>query len=134
MVLAATTAGIGFGNAGVHVPHACAYPIALLKHEYTPEDYPEPKPFIPHGFSVAVTAPASFRFTREAAPGRHQEVARMLGGEDIADAFGRLLRDIEAPTSLTELGYGEEDIPELANGSNRNGSWLSRQDRTIAMT
>lgn len=117
MMLAATTAGIGFGNAGVHLPHACAYPIASLKHVYTPEGYPEPSPFIPHGFSVAVTAPASLRFTREAAPERHQEAARLLGGEDIAVEFGRLLRDIEAPTSLTEFGYGEEDIPELASGA-----------------
>ena len=33
MMLAASLAGIGFGSAGVHIPHACAYPIASLKHE-----------------------------------------------------------------------------------------------------
>ncbi len=117
MMLAATTAGIGFGNAGVHLPHACAYPIASLKHEYTPDGYPDPSAFIPHGFSVAVTAPASLRFTREATPERHREAARLLGGEDVSVEFGRLLRDIEAPTSLAEFGYGEEDIPELTTGA-----------------
>ena len=34
MMLSATLAGIGFGTAGVHIPHACAYPIAGLKHSY----------------------------------------------------------------------------------------------------
>lgn len=117
MMLAATTAGIGFGNAGVHLPHACAYPIASLRHEFTPDGYPDPSPFIPHGFSVAVTAPASLRFTQQATPERHGEAARLLGGEDLAMEFERLLRDIEAPTSLAELGYGAEDIPELATGA-----------------
>jgi hydroxyacid-oxoacid transhydrogenase len=28
MLLAASFAGMGSGNAGVHIPHACGYPIA----------------------------------------------------------------------------------------------------------
>ena len=39
MMLAASMAGVGFGSAGVHIPHACAYPIAGLKHEYDPPGY-----------------------------------------------------------------------------------------------
>ena len=39
MMLSATLAGIGFGSAGVHIPHACAYPIAGLKHSYQAKGY-----------------------------------------------------------------------------------------------
>ena len=46
MMLSATLAGIGFGTAGVHIPHACAYPIAGLKHTYQASGYN--KKFIPH--------------------------------------------------------------------------------------
>ncbi|MBI2466792.1 MAG: iron-containing alcohol dehydrogenase, partial [Candidatus Rokubacteria bacterium] len=34
LALAANYAGIGFGNAGVHIPHAVAYPIAGLVRDY----------------------------------------------------------------------------------------------------
>ena len=47
MMLAASLAGIGFGSAGVHIPHACAYPIASLKHAYQPPGYPDDHPFVP---------------------------------------------------------------------------------------
>ena len=120
MMPAATIAGIGFGNAGVHVPHACAYPIASLKHEWTPPGYPTDHAFVPHGFSVTVTAPAAFRFTHDAAPERHREAAQLLtGGEsdDLAAAMAQLMTDVGAPTSIGELGYGEADIPALVDGA-----------------
>ena len=120
MMLAATIAGIGFGNAGVHVPHACAYPIASLKHAWTPPGYPTSHAFIPHGFSVTATAPAAFRFTHEAAPERHREAAKLLTGgasDDLAGAMRQLMEDVGAPTTLSELGYGKADIPALVEGA-----------------
>ena len=36
MALASTIAGIAFSGAGVHIPHALAYPIASLQHEWRP--------------------------------------------------------------------------------------------------
>ena len=37
MALAATFAGLGFGNAGVHIPHANAYPVAGQVREFHPD-------------------------------------------------------------------------------------------------
>jgi alcohol dehydrogenase class IV len=123
MMLAASLAGIGFGAAGVHIPHACAYPIAGLKHAYRPEGYVTDHDFVPHGQSVIVTAPAAFRFTYEAAPDRHHRVAELLTGEPVEgadalpDALSALMRDVRAPTGIGELGYDEDDIPALVEGA-----------------
>ena len=132
MMFASTIAGIGFGNSGVHIPHACSYPIASLRHAWTPSGYPNAYPFLPHGFSVAITAPAAFRFTEESDPERHREAANLLGGEDLAEAFAALLRDIGAPTSLAEIGYGEPDLPTLAAETLRQERLLATSPRAVA--
>lgn len=118
MALAATVAGIGFGNAGVHVPHALAYPIASLKHAWSPPGYPGGALFVPHGLAVAVTSPASYRLLADAAPAACREAARLLdGGDDLAESFARLMADVGAPSSLRELGYGDEDVPAIVEGA-----------------
>lgn len=125
MMLAATLAGVGFGSAGVHIPHACAYPIAGLKHTYQAPGYPDDHAFVPHGFSVIVTAPAAFRFTYDAAPERHREVAAFLtgapangaGAETLPDIVRDLMRDVGAPNGLEELGYTAADVPALVEGA-----------------
>ena len=78
MVLAASFAGMGFGNAGVHIPHACGYPIAGRVGRYRPPDYPQAEPMVPHGESVSLTAPAAFRFTFPTDPERHLRAAELL--------------------------------------------------------
>src|SRR5215471_7739389 len=80
MALAATYAGIGFGNAGVHVPHAIAYPIAGRVKNFSPTDYPKDEPMIPHGLSVVITAPSTFRWTYPVNPEKHLRAAQLLGG------------------------------------------------------
>ncbi len=66
MAMAATFAGLGFGNAGVHIPHANAYPIAGRVKDFHPEGYPDDEPMVPHGMAVSLTAPEAFRWTFEA--------------------------------------------------------------------
>src|SRR5919107_1508136 len=78
MAMAATFAGMGFGNAGVHIPHANAYPIAGQVQDFHPKDYPPDEPMVPHGMSVALTAPEAFRFTFDASPDRHRRAAQLL--------------------------------------------------------
>ncbi|PNY81380.1 hydroxyacid-oxoacid transhydrogenase [Deinococcus koreensis] len=125
MMLAATMAGVGFGSAGVHIPHACAYPIAGLRHVYRHPGYPGTKLFIPHGFSVIVTAPAAFRFTFDADPAKHLRAAELLSGQPqtpgdrdaLPRALAALMRDVGAPTRLRELGYDESDLPALIDGA-----------------
>jgi hydroxyacid-oxoacid transhydrogenase len=125
MMLSATMAGVGFGSAGVHIPHSCAYPVAGLKHSYRHPGYPGVKMFVPHGFSVIVTAPASFRFTFDAAPAKHIEAATLLTGQQYApddrealpNALLALMQDVGAPSGIRELGYDAPDIPALIEGA-----------------
>ena len=130
MMLSATLAGIGFGSAGVHIPHACAYPIAGLKHDYRPAGYPDDHGFVPHGLSVIVTSPAAFRFTYEAAPERHDHVAALLGSEEtgpeaLPNALRALMRDVGAPESIAAFGYGEDDVPALVEGAQKQARLLA---------
>src|SRR4030095_16895030 len=79
LALAANYAGIGFGNAGVHIPHALAYPIAGLVRDYVPQGYCNRPAMLPHGMSVILTAPSAFRYTYTTAPERHLRAAELMG-------------------------------------------------------
>ncbi|SEJ90952.1 Alcohol dehydrogenase, class IV [Deinococcus reticulitermitis] len=138
MMLSATMAGVGFGSAGVHIPHACAYPIAGLRHEYRDPGYPGSKVFVPHGFSVIVTSPAAFRFTFSADPAKHIRAAEFLTGEQYApddqealpSALLQLMKDVGAPSGVAALGYREADIPELIDGAFKQQRLLAVAPRT----
>lgn len=128
MMWAATLAGIAFGNAGVHVPHAMAYAVAGRVRDYRPAGYPSDHPLVPHGFAVAVNAPAAFRALAPTSPERHLEAARLLGadtagagpddaGEAVATAVAALMRDVGAPNGIAGVGYAAGDVPDLVAGA-----------------
>ena len=117
MALAATLAGLGFGNAGVHVPHACAYPIAGRVRDFRPEGYPRDEPMVPHGMAVVMTAPAAFEQLYDADPARHRHAAEILGGTDLPQVLRELIRDVGLPNGLAELGYGDADVDALVEGA-----------------
>ncbi|MFN9814070.1 MAG: hydroxyacid-oxoacid transhydrogenase [Deltaproteobacteria bacterium] len=125
LMWAATLAGIAFGNAGVHLPHAMSYAVAGLVKGYMAPGYPADEPRIPHGTSVVLNAPSVFRWTASASPARHLEVARALGGElrgareldageILATTLLSLMRAAGLPPGLSGVGYGEPDLEALA--------------------
>jgi alcohol dehydrogenase class IV len=132
MAMAATFAGLGFGNAGVHIPHANAYPIAGRVRDYTPPGYPEGHAMVPHGMSVALTAAEAFRFTYDAAPDRHLAAARLLdpsatgsGPDVLPRVLAGLMRDIGIPGGLAEVGYTAADVDALVEGALKQERLLS---------
>ncbi|GAA4542077.1 hydroxyacid-oxoacid transhydrogenase [Amycolatopsis samaneae] len=138
MALAATMAGLGFGNAGVHLPHANAYPIAGQVREFHPDGYPASESMVPHGMAVSLTAPAAFRFTFEAAPDRHLRVARLLAPDfewpgDFADhlpaVLTNLMREIGIPNGLGAVGYTESDVDSLVAGTLKQQRLLTMAPR-----
>ncbi len=126
---AATLAGIAFGNAGVHAPHAMAYAVAGRVRDFAPAGYPaESAPLVPHGMAVSVNAPAVFRAFATFQPARHLEAAALLGaetrgaaagdaGELLAQAIIALSRANGIPNGLAGVGYGEADIGALVAGT-----------------
>ena len=128
MSMAATFAGIGFGNAGVHLPHGMSYAVSGMVRDYRPDGYPEGHAIVPHGMSVVLNAPAVVRFTASADPERHLRAADLLGadvrgagGDDAAALLsGRLVELIRLaglPNGLAGVGYGEDDIDALVEGT-----------------
>jgi hydroxyacid-oxoacid transhydrogenase len=140
MAFAATFAGLGFGNAGVHIPHANAYPIAGRVKTFRPRDYDVDEAMVPHGMSVSLTAPEAFRFTFMASPERHVRAAQLLApdadrpsrDEDFLPlVLTRLMNDIEMPNGIGAVGYGEGDIDDLVDGSLKQQRLLATSPRPV---
>lgn len=129
MLLAATLAGVGFGNAGVHLCHGMSYPISGQNPGYKHAGYAVDYPIIPHGVSVAVSAPAVFKFTAASNPERHLAAAECFGvdvsqvkkesaGEVLSEALAKFLADLgDQPRGLKDLGFRREHVDALVEGT-----------------
>jgi len=128
MLLAASYAGVGFGNAGVHLPHGMSYPVSGHVKSYRAPGYTSNHPLVPHGVSVILNAPAVFRFTASASPERHLEAAAALGanvsgvkredaGKVLADRITWFMRELKVPNGLKAVGYSASDISALVEGT-----------------
>lgn len=127
MILASTMAGVGFGSAGVTLPHGMSYPIAGLVRDYKPEGYLVDHAMIPHGMAVMLTAPAAFRFMGPANPEMFLNAARVIGvdvkdagpedgGEMVALAVVDIMKRLGMPNGLRAVGYTPDDVDALVEG------------------
>ena len=128
MLLASSYAGVGFGNAGVHLPHGMSYPVSGMVKQYRAPGYTVDHPLVPHGFSVILNAPAVFRFTAQAAPERHLAAAEALGvdvtrcrredaGRILSERITWFMERLRVPNGLRALGYSTAEIPALVEGT-----------------
>jgi hydroxyacid-oxoacid transhydrogenase len=142
MLLAASYAGVGFGNAGVHLPHAMSYPVAGNVQSYRAPGYGVDRPLVPHGVSVILNAPAVFRFTATASPQRHLEAAVALGadpavlnpadaGNILADRIVWFMERLGVPNGLSAVGYASSDIPSLVEGTLLQKRLTTLSPRTV---
>ncbi|MGH3359083.1 MAG: hydroxyacid-oxoacid transhydrogenase [Nocardioidaceae bacterium] len=139
MALASTYAGTGFGNAGTHLPHANAYPVAGAVKDYQAKGYP-PMPMVPHGQAVSSTAASVFRWTYPADPARHLRAAELLGGrtftttdgrDALPQVLGELMDDIGMPSGLRSFGYTDDDIDVLVDGTLKQTRQLAVVPRPV---
>lgn len=128
MLLASCFSGIGFGNAGVHLPHAMSYPVSGMVRDYFPNGYHTDHPIIPHGMAVTLNAPAVFRFTAPSDPERHLYAAELMGvdttdigpddaGELLANEIIDLMQRTGMPNGLQAVGFNTEDVDQLVDGT-----------------
>ncbi len=106
-----------------------SYPISGQNPGYQHPGYQVNSPIIPHGVSVAVSAPAVFRFTGASNPDRHLAAAEAFGvdisnvkkesaGEVLAEALTKFLADLgDQPKGLKDLGFKREHIDDLVEGT-----------------
>ena len=140
LMWAASLAGMAFGNSGTHMPHALSYGVTHLMRDITTKDYDVKTPFVPHGISVIVSAPACFRYTAEAAPERHLEAAGFLqadqkgaGLEDAGEVLSKrmieLMQQTHMPNGLSGVGFGSADIKAMAASSVRQARAIANAPR-----
>ncbi|MHB8770268.1 MAG: iron-containing alcohol dehydrogenase [Syntrophales bacterium] len=115
MSLGSLYAGISLANAGVGAVHALAYPLGGQFN-------------VPHGIANGILLPHVMEFNAPGDVCKFAEVARLLGERvehlspvevafrSVAAVKG-LMRDIDMPATLTELGVPKSAIPEMAAAS-----------------
>jgi alcohol dehydrogenase class IV len=128
LMFAGMLAGIGFGNAGCHLPHGMSYAVAGLVKAYQPDGWPKDHPIVPHGISVIVNSPAVFKLTGPACPDRHMQAAAAIGidvtkvdekdaGDVLANRIIEMMKATGIPNGLKGVGYSQDDLEDLTEGA-----------------
>jgi alcohol dehydrogenase class IV len=120
MMIASAIAGMAFTNSRLGTVHAMAHPLSAHFG-------------IHHGMSCGLLLPHVMEFNLGACPEKFGEIARAMGeitnGLSTMDAAYRaveavrkLMRDVDMPFTLRELGVREEKIPQLVEDSMLSGA------------
>ncbi|MEM7378985.1 MAG: hydroxyacid-oxoacid transhydrogenase [Pseudomonadota bacterium] len=139
----ATLAGMAFGNSGTHLPHAMSYGVTHYMNEIgdlRTDGYGVDTPFVPHGISVIVNAPAIFRYCAAGAPERHLEAAAHLhadqrgagpddAGEVLSSRLIELMRATGMPNGLRALGFDDAHCQPMAVSSVRQARAIGNAPR-----
>ena len=102
MAIASHIAGIAFGNAGVHIPHAASHAIGGLSDA-------------PHGVCVASVAPAVLEFISDCP--KVKRISEIFGCK-ASEGVLRIMHEVGIPT-LSKLGIGRDDIGTLVENTKK---------------
>jgi len=102
---AATSAGLGFGNAMASLAHAMGHVLGSTFH-------------VPHGRAVGLFLPYTIDFTTRTVPERSDQLTTALGisiqksktGHALANCIRDLSRLVEMPGSISDTGIKEDDF------------------------
>jgi alcohol dehydrogenase class IV len=102
---AASCAGLGFGNALSSLAHAMGHTLGAVYH-------------IPHGRAVGLCLPYTIEFASHEGAPRIDLMAEILGmkakngniGMALADEIKKLLKTVESPSTIADLGISEDDF------------------------
>lgn len=145
LMLAGTLAGLGFGNAGCHVPHGMSYAVSGLVKDFRLEGWPD-HPLVPHGVSVIMNSPAVFRNLAQYCPEKHLNVVKAIhgvdpnasteenAGEKLADIIIKMLKDTNMPNGLKGLGYDESDLDALTESAAPQKRLLDNSPKPESLT
>lgn len=115
-LLASHLAGIAFANAGTHISHAIAYPVVSVVYEKRGVK-------IPHGLAVSITGPALLKVLAPYLPEKCTRIAELLRNhvpegkaspETASTALLNIMKNLELPSGLLELGVEEKDVDRIA--------------------
>jgi alcohol dehydrogenase class IV len=128
LMFAGMLAGIGFGNAGCHLPHGMSYAVSGLVKDYRAEGWLQGHPMVPHGIAVIVNSPAVFQLTGPACPERHFLAAEAIGndmdradkkdaGNILANSIIEMMKSTGIPNGLNGVGYTADDLEDLTDSA-----------------
>jgi alcohol dehydrogenase class IV len=133
MSLGSLMAGVVLNNSGTSLVHAMAYPVGGEHHT-------------PHGVTLSALLIACFEYVAVAKTEKMAALARAMGEpidglaprevvERVLDAIHHLIKSVDLPASLTDLGISKEktNIHQWAVEAHKEQRLLTRSPRILSV-